>query len=95
VATVVTKLFNIAEADRAYFGQKDAQQALVIQKMVRDLDMNIEVVVMPTVREPDGLAMSSRNSYLDAEQRDKAACLFRALLDGEKLVRSGAGSRKR
>ena len=65
VATVVTKLFNLARPDRAYFGQKDGQQTLVVQKLVRDLDLGLEVVVVPTVRDPDGLALSSRNIYLD------------------------------
>lgn len=79
VATVVSKLFNIMEPSRAYFGQKDAQQVVVIRKMVRDLDMGLEVVVVPTVREADGLAMSSRNVYLDTEQRKAAVVLWRAL----------------
>jgi len=68
VATVVAKLFNIVEPTRAYFGQKDAQQALVIERMVADLNMNLEVVLAPTVREPDGLAMSSRNVNLNSEE---------------------------
>ena len=79
VATVVAKLFNIVQPKRAYFGQKDAQQAVVIKKMVADLDMNLEVVTRPTVREPDGLAMSSRNTYLDTEQRRAATVLYQAL----------------
>ncbi len=79
VATVVAKLFNIVQPDRAYFGQKDAQQVLVIQKMVAELNMNLEVVVVPTVREPDGLAMSSRNTYLSPDERRAAAVLYRAL----------------
>ena len=79
VTTVVTKLFNIVEPDRAYFGQKDAQQALVIRKMTKDLNMNLEVVVAPTVREPDGLAMSSRNVYLNKENRRSAPILFKSL----------------
>jgi pantoate--beta-alanine ligase len=79
VATVVMKLFNVVQADRAYFGQKDAQQVVVIKRMVVDLDMPIQIVVCPTVREPDGLAMSSRNAYLDPAQRKAAAVLFRAL----------------
>ncbi len=80
VTTVVAKLFNIVEANNAYFGQKDAQQALVIQKMVDDLNMNVRVVVCATVREPDGLAMSSRNVYLTPEQRKQATVLYRSLL---------------
>ena len=79
VATVVAKLFNIVQPTRAYFGQKDAQQSVVIRKMVRDLNLPVEVVVAPTVREPDGLAMSSRNSYLTTEQRAQAPALYRAL----------------
>jgi pantoate--beta-alanine ligase len=79
VATVVCKLFNIAQPTRAYFGQKDAQQTVVVRKMVRDLDMPLEVVVVPTMREPDGLAMSSRNVYLSPEQRRAATALYRAL----------------
>jgi pantoate--beta-alanine ligase len=79
VTTVVAKLFNIVEPARAYFGQKDAQQALVIRKMVADLDMNLEVVVSPTVRENDGLAMSSRNSYLGPSERRAALILYKSL----------------
>lgn len=79
VATVVTKLFNILQPDRAYFGQKDAQQTVVIRRMVQDLNIPVEIVVCPTVREPDGLAMSSRNTYLSPEERQAATVLFRAL----------------
>ncbi|MHB8575569.1 MAG: pantoate--beta-alanine ligase [Dehalococcoidia bacterium] len=79
VCTVVLKLFNIVQPDRAYFGQKDAQQLRVIRKLVTDLNLPVQVVGMPTVREPDGLAMSSRNAYLDQEQRRAALVLSRAL----------------
>ena len=79
VATVVAKLFNIVQAERAYFGQKDAQQVVVIKRMVADLAVPTRIVVCPTLREPDGLAMSSRNTYLDPAQRTAAAVLYRAL----------------
>jgi pantoate--beta-alanine ligase len=83
VTTVVAKLLNIAAPDFVFFGQKDAQQAIVIRRMVRDLDFPTEVVVVPTVREPDGLAMSSRNAYLDQAERARAAALNRALAAAE------------
>ena len=89
VATVVGKLFNIVQADRAYFGQKDAQQVIVIQRMARDLNFATEVVVIPTVREPDGLALSSRNTYLGAEERAAAPVLFRALLSARSAWERG------
>lgn len=79
VATVVTKLFTIVAPDAAYFGQKDAQQVLVIHRLVRDLNLPVRIVACPIVREPDGLAMSSRNVYLDAESRERATALHRAL----------------
>jgi pantoate--beta-alanine ligase len=79
VTTVVAKLFNVLQPTRAYFGQKDAQQAIVIQQMARDLAFNLQVIVCPTVREPDGLAMSSRNTLLDAQERQAATVLYRAL----------------
>ncbi len=79
VATVVTKLFNIVKPTRAYFGQKDAQQCIVIRKMITDLNMDLEMIIVPTVREPDGLAMSSRNIYLNPEERQQAPVLYRAL----------------
>ena len=89
VTTVVAKLFNIIQPARAYFGQKDAQQAIVIRKMVADLNMNLEIVTLPTVREPDGLAMSSRNTYLNPEQRQAAAVLYRALSLAQELWAQG------
>ena len=82
VATVVAKLFGIVRPERAYFGQKDGQQTVVVRKLARDLDMGIEVVVLPTVRETDGLAMSSRNVRLSPEQRRAAAAVYRALCSG-------------
>lgn len=96
VTTVVAKIFNAVQPEKAYFGQKDAQQAAVIRQMVRDLNFPIEIVVCPTAREPDGLAMSSRNIYLNVEERKAATVLFRSLSaakdafeagerDGEKL----------
>ena len=89
VTTVVAKLFHIVKPHKAYFGQKDFQQCVVIRRMVRGVDLDVDVVVLPTVREADGLAMSSRNSYLSSEERRKAACLYRALTAGEELIRSG------
>jgi pantoate--beta-alanine ligase len=89
VATVVAKLFNIVEPTRAYFGQKDAQQVLVIKKMVADLNMNLEVIVAPTVRESDGLAMSSRNIYLNPHERQAATVLFKALTLSQNLWKKG------
>ncbi len=89
VTTVVTKLFNIVQADMAFFGQKDAQQAVVIRKMAFDLDMPTEVVVCPTVREPDGLAMSSRNAYLSPDQRRQALSLSRSLERARREILAG------
>jgi pantoate--beta-alanine ligase len=92
VTTVVAKLFNVVAPDVAFFGQKDAQQALVLRRMVADLDYPIELIVMPTVREPDGLAMSSRNAYLSPEERERARALSRALLRVQESVDSGETS---
>jgi pantoate--beta-alanine ligase len=89
VATVCAKLFDIVQPTRAYFGQKDAQQAVVIKKMVADLNMNLEIVALPTVREPDGLAMSSRNTCLDPEQRKAALVLHQALTLAQQLWSQG------
>ncbi len=89
VATVVLKLFEIVQPHYAYFGRKDAQQVRIIQKMVRDLDLSVELVICPTVREADGLAMSSRNSYLSPEERRAAAVLFRALRTAETELSAG------
>ncbi len=89
VCTVVTKLTNICRPDRAYFGEKDAQQLAVISRMARDLDMGVEIVACPTVREADGLAMSSRNVRLTPAQRAQAPLLYRALADAKKLVQDG------
>ncbi len=89
VTTVVAKLFNIIRPQRAYFGQKDAQQALVIKKMVAELDMDIQLIVMPTMREPDGLAVSSRNTYLSQEERKAALVLSQALTLAQGLYRLG------
>ena len=89
VATVVAKLFGIVQPDRAYFGQKDGQQTVVIHKLARDLDMGVEIVVLPTVREADGLAMSSRNARLTTEQRRAAPVVYRALSTGLELWQRG------
>jgi pantoate--beta-alanine ligase len=91
VATVVAKLLNMCDPDAAFFGQKDYQQSLVIRRLVRDLDIPVRIEVLPTVREPDGLALSSRNAYLDAEQRERATSLSRALDAAALAVRDGAG----
>lgn len=92
VATVCAKLFNIVGPDRAYFGRKDYQQLKVIEKMVRDLDMRLEIVPVETVREPDGLAMSSRNAYLNADERRAAVVLYRALSEAAAAFEAGEQS---
>lgn len=92
VTTVVSKLFNIVNPHRAYFGQKDAQQVAVIEQMVRDLNFDIEIVSCPIVREKDGLAMSSRNKYLNLEEREAALILSKSLFIAEKMIRDGEKS---
>jgi len=89
VMTVVTKLFNIVKPHKAFFGQKDYQQSVVIRRMVRDLNMDIDIIVLPTVREPDGLAMSSRNSYLSVEERKAALILYKSLIMASEMVKNG------
>lgn len=89
VCTVVSKLFNIVQPDRAYFGQKDAQQLAVIKRMVKDLNMPLEIVGCPIVREADGLAMSSRNTYMNAEERQAALVLSRSIKLGRDMVEAG------
>ena len=89
VATVVTKLFNIVNPDIAYFGQKDAQQAIIVKKTVGDLNIPVQIKVMPTIREKDGLAMSSRNAYLNKEERQDATVLYQALILAKNLIREG------
>jgi pantoate--beta-alanine ligase len=89
VATVVSKLFNIIAPDRAYFGQKDAQQVAVIEQIVRDLNFDIEIVSCPIVREKDGLAMSSRNIYLNEDERKDAVILSQSLFEAEKMIKNG------
>lgn len=89
VTTVVLKLFNIVQPDRAYFGQKDAQQTIIIKKMSKDLNLSVDIVVMPIVREEDGLAMSSRNVYLNEEERKNATVLYKSLKEAEKMIKMG------
>jgi len=89
VATVVAKLFNTVNPVRAYFGQKDFQQTLVIKQMIRDLDMNVDSIVCPTVREKDGIAVSSRNVYLDAAQRDAVTVIFKSLNEASESIKAG------
>ncbi len=92
VATVVTKLFCAVQPDKAYFGQKDAQQCAIITRMARDLDLGVEIVEMPIIREPDGLAMSSRNKYLTADEREPALCLSRSLFQAQAMLEAGERS---
>lgn len=94
VTTVVAKLFNIVQPDEAYFGQKDAQQAILIQQMVRDLNFPIDIIVGPIVRESDGLALSSRNVYLSREERKQAVSLSAALINAKKTIESGERNSK-
>ena len=89
VCTVVSKLFNIVTPDRAYFGEKDAQQLMVVKKMVKDLNFDIEIIGCPIIRESDGLAKSSRNTYLNAEERSAALCLSRSLKIGKEMIENG------
>ncbi len=89
VCTVVLKLFEIVHPDVAYFGQKDAQQAVIVKKMVQDLNLDVRIQVLPTVREEDGLALSSRNVYLTKEQRKAAPCLVKSLREAERLIQAG------
>jgi pantoate--beta-alanine ligase len=89
VATVVAKLFNIVKPHRAYFGQKDAQQIAVIKRMAADLNFNLQIISCPIVRERDGLAMSSRNAYLNEAERKAALCLYKAVLEGQKILAAG------
>jgi len=95
VTTVVAKLFNIIQPTKAYFGQKDAQQAIVIKKMVAELNMDLEIITLPTVREPDGLAMSSRNTYLNGKQRQAAVVLYQALSLAQELYAGGERNAER
>lgn len=89
VATVVAKLFNIVQPDLAFFGQKDLQQVAVIRRMIKDLNMPVDIIAVPTVREPDGLALSSRNSYLSPEDRQRALCLHRGLTAASEAFQGG------
>ena len=94
VCTVVTKLFHIVAPDRAYFGEKDAQQLAIIRKMVKDLNFDIEIVGCPIVREEDGLAKSSRNTYLNDKERQVALCLSRAVKTGKEVIYTGADAKE-
>lgn len=94
VATIVTKLFSLTQPDRAYFGQKDAQQLAILRRMVQDLSIPVDVIACPTVRESDGLAMSSRNRYLSAEERAQAPCIYQSLRQAQALFQSGVVERE-
>jgi pantoate--beta-alanine ligase len=89
VATIVTKLLNIVKPTRAYFGQKDYQQSVIIKQLVKDLDMDIDIIVCPIIREQNGLAMSSRNAYLDETQRKASIVIYRCLSEASELIKSG------
>jgi pantoate--beta-alanine ligase len=89
VATVVMKLFNIVQPNFAFFGQKDAQQVVIIKRMLKDLNSNIEIITLPIIREPDGLALSSRNNYLNSEERKAATVLYKSLMKAKELIQSG------
>jgi len=89
VCTVVLKLFNIVDPDISFFGQKDAQQAIVLKRMVKDLDLDVNIEILPIIREKDGLALSSRNTYLDPEQRKAALCLSKSLREADEMFNSG------
>lgn len=89
VCTVVLKLFNIVDPDISFFGQKDAQQAIVLKRMVKDLDLDVNIEILPIIREKDGLALSSRNTYLDPEQRKAALCLSKSLREADEMFKSG------
>ncbi|HIE43771.1 MAG TPA: pantoate--beta-alanine ligase [Candidatus Omnitrophica bacterium] len=89
VTTVVLKLFNIIQPDISYFGQKDWQQAIIVKRMVRDLNIDTEIKILPTIREKDGLALSSRNTYLKGEERNSATILFHSLMEAKRLIEEG------
>jgi pantoate--beta-alanine ligase len=89
VATIVAKLFNITNPTRSYFGQKDYQQAVIIKKLVKDLDFDTDIIICPTIREKDGLALSSRNTYLTKEQRTAATAVYKSLIKASDIIKSG------